>query len=250
MTTKSTDIPCRPRRRAHIAATPVGTTPTPKPTPTPVVVVPAIIEPAVIEPAVIEPAVSKPTVIEPTSVLVTNVDAAPKVASEEENFVDTPTGVRIFFERSMGDVIDENWTLQGQRIPHSILCSDGVARFTENVLKAMMESSFEKFSDLEHTSVSIDRYWTVAIFDNEVKFLKRLLEARNRSYRPAKENAKSWLLQRIEAKANEAYDKAKARLTWNEANQSSIHSKLGITKNYFPRQAAKTTDAASLADAE
>ena len=238
MTTKSTDIPCRPRRRAHIAATPVGTAPTPKPTPTPVVVVPAIIEPAV----------SKPTVIEPTSVLVT--ETAPKVASEEENFVDTPTGVRIFFERSMGDVIDENWTLQGQRIPHSILCSDGVARFTENVLKAMMESSFEKFSDLEHTSVSIDRYWTVAIFDNEVKFLKRLLEARNRSYRPAKENAKSWLLQRIEAKANEAYDKAKARLAWNEANQSSIHSKLGITKNYFPRQAAKTTDAASLADAE
>ena len=241
MTTKSTDIPCRPRRRAHIAATPVGTAPTPKPTPTPVVVVPAIIEPAVIEPAV-----SKPTVIEPTSVLVT--ETAPKVASEEENFVDTPTGVRIFFERSMGDVIDENWTLQGQRIPHSILCSDGVARFTENVLKAMMESSFEKFSDLEHTSVSIDRYWTVAIFDNEVKFLKRLLEARNRSYRPAKENAKSWLLQRIEAKANEAYDKAKARLAWNEANQSSIHSKLGITKNYFPRQAAKTTDAD--ADAE
>lgn len=236
MTTKSTDIPCRPRRRAHIAATPVGTAPTPKPTPTPVVVVPAIIEPAV----------SKPTVIEPTSVLVT--ETAPKVASEEENFVDTPTGVRIFFERSMGDVIDENWTLQGQRIPHSILCSDGVARFTENVLKAMMESSFEKFSDLEHTSVSIDRYWTVAIFDNEVKFLKRLLEARNRSYRPAKENAKSWLLQRIEAKANEAYDKAKARLAWNEANQSSIHSKLGITKNYFPRQAAKTTDAD--ADAE
>lgn len=246
MTTKSTDIPCRPRRRAHIAATPVGTAPTPKPTPTPVVVVPAIIEPAVIEPAVIEPAVSKPTVIEPTSVLVT--ETAPKVASEEENFVDTPTGVRIFFERSMGDVIDENWTLQGQRIPHSILCSDGVARFTENVLKAMLESSFEKFSDLEHTSVSIDRYWTVAIFDNEVKFLKRLLEARNRSYRPAKENAKSWLLQRIEAKANEAYDKAKARLAWNEANQSSIHSKLGITKNYFPRQAAKTTDAD--ADAE
>lgn len=248
MTTKSTDIPCRPRRRAHIAATPVhhSTAPTPKPTPTPVVVVPAIIEPAVIEPAVIEPAVSKPTVIEPTSVLVT--ETAPKVASEEENFVDTPTGVRIFFERSMGDVIDENWTLQGQRIPHSILCSDGVARFTENVLKAMMESSFEKFSDLEHTSVSIDRYWTVAIFDNEVKFLKRLLEARNRSYRPAKENAKSWLLQRIEAKANEAYDKAKARLAWNEANQSSIHSKLGITKNYFPRQAAKTTDAD--ADAE
>lgn len=246
MTTKSTDIPCRPRRRAHIAATPVGTAPTPKPTPTPVVVVPAIIEPAVIEPAAIEPAVSKPTVIEPTSVLVT--ETAPKVASEEENFVDTPTGVRIFFERSMGDVIDENWTLQGQRIPHSILCSDGVARFTENVLKAMMESSFEKFSDLEHTSVSIDRYWTVAIFDNEVKFLKRLLEARNRSYRPAKENAKSWLLQRIEAKANEAYDKAKARLAWNEANQSSIHSKLGITKNYFPRQAAKTTDAD--ADAE
>ena len=243
MTTKSTDIPCRPRRRAHIAATPVhhSTAPTPKPTPTPVVVVPAIIEPAVIEPAV-----SKPTVIEPTSVLVT--ETAPKVASEEENFVDTPTGVRIFFERSMGDVIDENWTLQGQRIPHSILCSDGVARFTENVLKAMMESSFEKFSDLEHTSVSIDRYWTVAIFDNEVKFLKRLLEARNRSYRPAKENAKSWLLQRIEAKANEAYDKAKARLAWNEANQSSIHSKLGITKNYFPRQAAKTTDAD--ADAE
>lgn len=241
MTTKSTDIPCRPRRRAHIAATPVGTAPTPKPTPTPVVVVPAIIEPAAIEPAV-----SKPTVIEPTSVLVT--ETAPKVASEEENFVDTPTGVRIFFERSMGDVIDENWTLQGQRIPHSILCSDGVARFTENVLKAMMESSFEKFSDLEHTSVSIDRYWTVAIFDNEVKFLKRLLEARNRSYRPAKENAKSWLLQRIEAKANEAYDKAKARLAWNEANQSSIHSKLGITKNYFPRQAAKTTDAD--ADAE
>ena len=246
MTTKSTDIPCRPRRRAHIAATPVGTAPTPKPTPTPVVVVPAIIEPAVIEPAAIEPAASKPTVIEPTSVLVT--ETAPKVASEEENFVDTPTGVRIFFERSMGDVIDENWTLQGQRIPHSILCSDGVARFTENVLKAMMESSFEKFSDLEHTSVSIDRYWTVAIFDNEVKFLKRLLEARNRSYRPAKENAKSWLLQRIEAKANEAYDKAKARLAWNEANQSSIHSKLGITKNYFPRQAAKTTDAD--ADAE
>ena len=248
MTTKSTDIPCRPRRRAHIAATPVhhSTAPTPKPTPTPVVVVPAIIEPAVIEPAAIEPAVSKPTVIEPTSVLVT--ETAPKVASEEENFVDTPTGVRIFFERSMGDVIDENWTLQGQRIPHNILCSDGVARFTENVLKAMMESSFEKFSDLEHTSVSIDRYWTVAIFDNEVKFLKRLLEARNRSYRPAKENAKSWLLQRIEAKANEAYDKAKARLAWNEANQSSIHSKLGITKNYFPRQAAKTTDAD--ADAE
>lgn len=238
MTTKSTDIPCRPRRRAHIAATPAGTAPTPKPTPTPVVVVPAIIEPAVIEPVAIEPAVSEPTVTTPKV----------KVASEEENFVDTPAGVRIFFERSMGDVIDENWTLQGQKIPYSILCSDGVARFTENVLKAMMESSFEKFSDLEHTSVSIDRYWTVAIFDNEVKFLKRLLEARNRSYRPAKENAKSWLLQRIEAKANEAYDKAKARLAWNEANQSSIHSKLGITKNYFPRQAAKTTDAD--ADAE
>ena len=236
MTTKSTDIPCRPRRRAHIAATPVGTAPTPEPTPTPVVVVPAIIEPAVIEPAVIEPAVSEPTV------------TTSKVASEEENFVETPTGVRIFFERSMGDVIDENWTLQGQRIPHSILCSDGVARFTENVLKAMMESSFEKFRDLEHTSVSIDRYWTVAIFDNQVKFLKRLLEARNRSYRPAKANAKSWLLQRIEAKADEAYEKAKTHLAWNEANQSSIQSKLGITKNYFPRQAAKTTDAD--ADAE
>ena len=243
MTTKSTDIPCRPRRRAHIAATPAGTAPTPKPTPTPVVVVPAVIEPAAIEPAAIEPAAIEPAVSEPTV-----TTPKPAVASEEENFVDTPAGVRIFFERSMGDVIDENWTLQGQRIPHSILCSDGVARFTENVLKAMMESSFEKFSDLEHTSVSIDRYWTVAIFDNEVKFLKRLLEARNRSYRPAKENAKSWLLQRIEAKANEAYDKAKARLAWNEANQSSIHSKLGITKNYFPRQAAKTTDAD--ADAE
>lgn len=236
MTTKSTDIPCRPRRRAHIAATPAGTAPTPKPAP--VVVVPAIIE---IEPTVSEPTVSEPTVIEPTSVLAT--ETTPEVAKEEENFVDTPTGVRIFFERSMGDVIDENWTLQGQRIPHSILCSDGVARFTDNVLKAMMKSSFEKFSDLEHTSVSIDRYWTVAIFNNQVKFLKRLLEARNRSYRPAKENAKSWLLQRIEEKANEAYDKAKSHLAWNEANQSSIQSKLGITKNYFPRQAAKTTDA-------
>jgi hypothetical protein len=236
MTTKSTDIPCRPRRRAHIAATPAGTAPILEPIPEPI---PVVIEPAVIEPAVIEPAVSEPTVT--TSVLAT--EAAPEVDGEEENFVDTPTGVRIFFERSMGDVIDENWTLQGQRIPHSILCSDGVARFTNNVLKAMMESSFKKFSDLEHTSVSIDRYWTVAIFDNQVQFLKRLLEARNRSYRPAKENAKSWLLQRIEAKADEAYDKAKARLAWNEANQSSIHSKLGITKNYFPRQAAKTTDA-------
>ena len=234
MTTKSTDIPCRPRRRAHIAATPVGTAPTPKPTP-------IVVVPAVIEPAVIEPTVSEPTVIEPTSVLATEL--APEVDSEEENFVDTPAGVRIFFERSMGDVIDENWTLQGQRIPHSILCSDGVARFTDNVLKAMMESSFKKFRDLEHTSVSIDRYWTMAIFDNQVEFLKRLLEARNRSYRPAKENAKSWLLQRIEEKANEAYDKAKARLSWNEANQSSIQSKLGITKNYFPRQAVKTTDA-------
>ena len=234
MTTKSTDIPCRPRRRAHIAATPDGTAPTPKPTP-------IVVVPAVIEPAVIEPTVSEPTVIEPTSVLATEL--APEVDSEEENFVDTPAGVRIFFERSMGDVIDENWTLQGQRIPHSILCSDGVARFTDNVLKAMMESSFKKFRDLEHTSVSIDRYWTMAIFDNQVEFLKRLLEARNRSYRPAKENAKSWLLQRIEAKANEAYDKAKARLSWNEANQSSIQSKLGITKNYFPRQAVKTTDA-------
>lgn len=152
------------------------------------------------------------------------------------DYIDTPQGVRIYLEAAMGDTPDNADASSIGAAGLSLNCSDGVVRFTENALARLLQFSFELFSDLEHTAIALNQYWTAAMFRQQLKYFKYLLESRERPMRPSKGNAKAWLIKQIQVKTTIAHDKALMRLEYMSNAKGGATGKYGLTKNHFPRQ--------------